>query len=167
MGMFVVRSYKSEKENGVTETHHTDVAKQQSKDSFYKEMTEVLGNDNEDFSKYTKKHGYHFTKELAERVSEMMKNVNGQQHSWNTSQIEKILKSLNLDIESELLGDAVYLINKAYAQLFPDILKDEISCFKYAYRIMKDPEGYHDKVFYHWIVDVVKKDINIDWKKFI
>lgn len=37
------------------------------------------------YSEYVKKHGYHFTDALAEHVSKMMVNANGQQHSWTAS----------------------------------------------------------------------------------
>ena len=41
------------------------------------------------YSEYVKKHGYHFTDALAEHVSKMMENANGQQHSWTASQVKK------------------------------------------------------------------------------
>lgn len=43
------------------------------------------------YSEYVKKHGYHFTDALAEHVSKMMVNANGQQHSWTASQVKKSL----------------------------------------------------------------------------
>lgn len=46
------------------------------------------------YSEYVKKHGYHFTDALAEHVSKMMVNANGQQHTWTTSQVKKSMESL-------------------------------------------------------------------------
>ena len=45
------------------------------------------------YSEYVKKHGYHFTDALAEHVSKMMVNANGQQHSWTASQVKKSIIS--------------------------------------------------------------------------
>lgn len=120
------------------------------------------------YSEYVKKHGYHFTDALAEHVSKMMENANGQQHSWTASQVKKSMESLGLTIPSHVThGDAAYLANMYYADLYPDPLKDEASCLRAAYKVANDPDGYEGMIFCRWTADAIGKAIKIDWEKFI
>ena len=120
------------------------------------------------YSEYVKKHGYHFTDTLAEYVSKMMINTNGQMHSWTTNQVKKLMESLGLTIpKSVTIGDMAYVANMYYADMFPDPLKDEASCFRAAYKIANDPDGYEGMIFCRWTADVIGKAIKIDWEKFI
>lgn len=132
---------------------------------------EKIANDlmsNDGYIGYVKKHGYHFTDALAEHVSKMMQNANGQQHSWTAAQVKKVMESLGLTIPSKVTtGDVAYLANMYYADLFPDPLKDEVSCLRAAHKIANDPDGYDGMVFYRWIADAIGKAVHIDWDKFI
>lgn len=117
---------------------------------------------------YVKKHGYHFTDALAEHVSKMMVNSNGAEHSWTTGQVAKAMEGLGLSIpEGVTLGDVTYQANMGYADLFPDVLKDEPSCLKYAHKIAHDPDGYKGMIFCRWTSDVIGKGVHIEWAKFV
>lgn len=120
------------------------------------------------YSEYVKKHGYHFTDALAEHVSKIMVNANGQQHSWTTSQVKKSMESLGLSISDKVtIGDVTYAANMAYADLYPDPLKDETACLRYAYKIANDPDGYEGMIFCRWTADAIGKAISINWEKFV
>lgn len=121
------------------------------------------------YSEYVKKHGYHFTDALAEHVSKMMVNANGQQHSWTASQVKKSMESLGLTIPKHVTtGDAAYLANMAYADFYPDPLKDEASCLRAAHKVANDPDGYDGMIFCGWAVDaIIGKAIKLDWEKFV
>ena len=120
------------------------------------------------YSEYVKKHGYHFTDVLAEHVSKIMENANGQQHTWTTSQVKKSMESLGLTIPSNVTpGDVAYLANMYYADLYPDPLKDEASCLRAAYKIANDPDGYEGMIFCRWTADAIGKAISINWEKFV
>lgn len=98
----------------------------------------------------------------------MMKNYNGQQHTWNVSQVKKQLEVLGLSIPSKVTaGDITYAANMAYADYYPDLLKDENSCIRYAYMSANDIDGYEGMIFSRWLADVMGKSIKIDWQKFI
>ena len=121
---------------------------------------------------YVEKHGYHFTEELADHVSKMMENANGQIHTWTAQQVKKAMESLGLmpfgKTKSEsTLGDATYLANMYYADLYPDPLKDEASCLKAAYKVANDVDGYKGMVFCRWTADAIGLAIKIDWEKFV
>lgn len=122
----------------------------------------------EGYSEYVAKHGYHFTDALAEHVSKMMINANGQPHSWAASQVKKSMEGLELDISGKVTtGDVTYAANMAYADFYPDPLKDEIACLKYAHKIANDPDGYEGMIFCRWVADAVNKKIELDWEKFV
>lgn len=120
------------------------------------------------YKDYLSKHGKHFTEALAEHASKMMVNSNGQSHSWTSSQVKDAMKNLGLNIPSKsTIGDLTYAANMAYADFFPDPLKDETSCLRYAYRLANDPDGYEGMIFCRWIADIKNKGKEIDWELYI
>lgn len=120
------------------------------------------------YVEYVKKHGYHFTDALAEHVSKMMVNANGQSHSWTANQIKKSMENLGLLIPDKITtGDVTYTANMAYADFYPDLLKEEAACLKYAHAVANDTDGYEDMIFCRWTADAIGKAIKIDWEKFI
>lgn len=125
----------------------------------------------EEFEEYVKKHGYHFTEALAEHVSKMMENANGEEHTWTAQQVKKAMENLGLiplgeTVTHATLGDVTYQANMYYADLYPDPFKDEVSCLKAAHRVAKDKDGYEGMIFCRWTADAIGKNIKIDWKKF-
>ena len=144
--------------------HHADRYKL----PYETEATDLMS---DEFDEYVKKHGYHFTEALAEHVSKMMENANGEEHSWTATQVKKAMESLGLmpfgKTKTEAtLGDVTYLANMYYADLYPDPFKDEASCLKAAYKIAVDPDGYKGMIFCRWTADAIGKAVNINWKKF-
>lgn len=78
------------------------------------------------------------------------------------------MESLGLTIpKSVTSGDAAYLANMYYADMYPDPLKDEASCLRAAYKVANDPDGYEGLVFCRWTAGAIGKAIKIDWEKFI
>ena len=125
----------------------------------------------DEFEEYVEKHGYHFTEALAEHVSKKMVNANGMAHSWTAEQVKKAMESLSLlplgKTKTEAtLGDITYLANMYYADFFPEVLKDEVSCLKAAHKIATDPDGYKGLVFCRWTADAIGLDVEVDWEKF-
>lgn len=85
-----------------------------------------------------------------------------------TSQVKKSMESLGLTIPSHVThGDAAYLANMYYADLYPDPLKDEASCLRAAYKVANDPDGYEGMIFCRWTADAIGKAISINWEKFV
>lgn len=120
------------------------------------------------YKEYIKRHGYHFTESLAEYASKNMVNANGQLHSWTTSQVKKSVEGLGISIPSNVtIGDITYAANMAYADFYPELLRDEVSCIKYAHKVATDPDGYEGIIFCRWIADVIGKSIKLNWEKFI
>lgn len=69
-----------------------------------------------------------------------------------------IPESLGLTIPSHVThGDAAYLANMYYADLYPDPLKDEAACLRYAHKVANDPDGYEGMIFCRWTADAIGK----------
>lgn len=172
----------------IIERHHCDGNEERERKTGFESITRARHKDGEErviidlpyeqsanalmsakgYTDYVKKHGYHFTEALAEHVSKMMVNANGQNHSWTVAQVKKSMESLGLSIpEKVTIGDVTYLANMYYADIYPDPLKDEASCLRAAYKTAHDPDGYDGVTFCRWTADAIGKAIKIDWEKFI
>ena len=122
----------------------------------------------EGYSEYIEKHGYHFTEALAEYASKLMKNADGSTHTWTTAMVKKSMEGLGLTLSGKTtLGDMTYAANMAYADFYPDPLKDDASCIKYAAKATGDIDGYDGIIFCRWTADLIGKGTKINWKKFI
>ena len=116
---------------------------------------------------YVKSHGYHFTDALAEHASRQMVNASGQPHFWSAAQVKRAFEAIGLSLPNgSTYGDATYLANMAYADFYPDPLKDEAACLKYAHKVLTDPDGYEGMVFFRWLADAVGKGMKLNWEKF-
>lgn len=125
--------------------------------------------EDEGFINYTSKHGYHFSDKLAEYASSLMKNEDGTIHSWKSMDVLNALNSLGLtDMNTSTVGDLTYLANMAYADFYPEVLKTETACIKYAYAVAHDKDGYDGIAFSRWLADIINKHItDIKWDKYI
>lgn len=117
------------------------------------------------FVKYITRYGWHFTDELAETASISMKNVNGSDHCWLVSEIEKAYKGVKS--KDTTWGDITYLANMAYADFFPKICKTEADCLAYAEAVVNDPDGYPGMPFHRWLADIIGKKVTIDWESYL
>ena len=76
------------------------------------------------YCEYVEKNGFHFSTKLAEHASSMMKNVDGSNHHWTSSQIASVLSTKQYDTKRCTLGDMTYLANMAYADFYPSVVTD-------------------------------------------
>lgn len=163
--MIIERYYKSHKgEESERSTGFENITESYKSNKHVTNALESI----EGYSKYIEKHGHHFTDELAEYASKLMKNASGNSHSWTAAQVKKSIENLGLTIPNNVTsGDVTYLANMYYADLYPDPLKDEVSCLKAAYKSANDPDGYEGMTFCRWTADVIGKAIKVEWDKFI
>ena len=120
------------------------------------------------YAEYVKKHGYHFTDELAEHISKMMKNDNGKEHSWSVAQVKKAFEGMGLTLPKDVTwGDVTYVANMGYADLHPDVLATEADCLRYAWKKAHDKDGYEGMIFSRWTSDAIGKYIKIDWEHYV
>lgn len=117
---------------------------------------------------YVEKHGYHFTDMLADKATKMMENADESSHNWTTAQVKAAITGMGVKIPDTVTwGDVAYLANMYYADLYPEILKDEVSCLKAAVKIANDKDGYRGMTFCRWTSDVIGKGLKLDWEAFV
>lgn len=136
--------------------------------TLYHDDTKEIKNTSNSRDQYISKHGYHFTDSLAQYASELMVNANGKKHTWNSADLRLALNNMKLELPDHVtVGDVTYLANMAYADFYPDLLKDDAQCFIYAYKVAIDPDGYEGMIMRRWLSDVEGKELNINWQQFV
>lgn len=119
------------------------------------------------YHEYVRKHGEHFSRSLSVWVCSMMENRNGKVHNWTPEQVDMALSGMGKIIKAAHKYDAHYLANMAYADYMGRSLKEDADCLQWVADFLEDPDGYNEKAFSHWIVDAMKKCLDVDWRMFI
>ena len=121
----------------------------------------------QEYLSYVEKNGYHFTDKLADKATSLMENADGSKHNWTTAQVKAAISGMGVKMpDSVTWGDVAYLANTYYADLYPDVLKDEVSCLKAAVKIANDKDGYKGMIFCRWTADVIGKGLKLNWEDF-
>lgn len=125
--------------------------------------------ENDDFKSYVEKHGYHFSEKLAEYAVSLMENDDESTHKWTAAQVKSALDQLGLtDFGKSTIGDLTYLANMAYADFYPEVVRSETACIKYAYAVAHDRDGYDGIAFSRWLSDLTgKKVTDIKWEDYV
>lgn len=119
------------------------------------------------YDAYVKKHGDHFTNELAEWATQRMENGTGDTHHWSAGYVMKAFARMGLQKpEDKTWGDAMYSANMHYADYFKKSLPTEQDCLKQAYAELTDVDGYPGQIFSRWCADMVKKKVDVPWNLF-
>lgn len=117
---------------------------------------------------YIKKHGYHFTNELAEYASKKMVNDNGSEHMWSAKDIEIALNNLgHTKPAGSTLADIAYTANMCYADFYGSVVPTEGGCITYAINVANDKDGYEGIQFCRWLADIEHKHVDINWEQFV
>lgn len=117
---------------------------------------------------YKEKHGEHFCDRLADMATSKMLNANGVLHNWKTTDVKNAFASLGLKKkECDTWGDIAYLANMAYADFFPEVLRTEADCLRYAQMASLDPDSYNGQHFNRYLADAMGKGEVIKWSDFI
>lgn len=116
---------------------------------------------------YLRYNGPHFSKRLADwAISKMKKNGKTLQPS-SKQEIDRVMQSLNLSIENNILYDYVYVYNMAKADFFGSSLENEKQLMKYVKDYIDDEDGYDGIAFNRFLADCARKGLAIDWESMI
>lgn len=160
----IVRSCKenAEHDNDNEDKHENELPHDSAADSIM---------ESEDFKAYVKKNGYHFTDSLAALAISHMVNADNSNHKWSVKQVMAVIAANFASFENKnklTNGDIAYTANMAYADFYPELIKSEADCVKYAVKIASDPDGYEGIVFMRWLTDLIGKDeTSIDFSKYV
>lgn len=116
------------------------------------------------FKEYVEKHGNHFTLPLAEVAS---KSLSEHPH-WNTTNLHDILsRKVFYKINSASDGDMLYMANLAYTKLFDGVKNKEKPSIEYILTIVQNTEGYNGMAFATWAANLMVRDEDFDFAKYI
>ena len=122
----------------------------------------------QDYNKYLKQHGRHFTKQLCDFAVSMMENDKGSITPFTKEEIDQKLQATNTTLEYNELYDYVYVANMCKADFLGEAVPDDdIHLCKYIKGVIDDPDGYDGQVFDRWISDIDGMRIPIKWSEFI
>ena len=107
--------------------------------------------------KYIRKHGKHFTEELAYKIA-------GKR--WNAQQIEHaIQKKVYYNVTESTIGDMVYMVNEVYSIKHRHTSLRE--CAKYTIGIVGDYQYYGGILFMEWLKEMKTADNDFDFRDYI
>lgn len=124
--------------------------------------------EHEDFREYVSINGYHFNDKLVEWAVDRMENTDKSKHKWSVSQVATAYKTAGFTKPEKMTdGDITYIVNMAYADFYPAVLKTEPDCIKYAEAVANDPDGYDEMPFMRWLADMIGRSEIVQWDKML
>lgn len=82
-------------------------------------------------------------------------------------EVETILKNAQVDIENDMLYDALYVINMAKADFFGSSITTDNALAKFVKDYLDDEDGYDGIAFNRFLADCARKGVVIRWDKMI
>ena len=78
--------------------------------------------------------------------------------------VEELLKAYDIELDNDVLYDAVYVVNMARADFYGSSIPDEKHLAMFIKDYLDDEDGYDGIVFSRFYIDTVKKGLPIDWE---
>lgn len=118
------------------------------------------------YSSYVEKHGHHMSKPLAKWASMHLKNATGDNHRWTCDEVESAMTQLGLKLPAhKTIGDATYIANMSYANLYGVVAQSDREVLQHAYAILNSPNAYDGDIFTRFTADIMAKGIDINWSE--
>lgn len=116
---------------------------------------------------YLRYNGPHFSKSLAQFAIGKMKKDGKKLQAISEEQMETILKNAQVEIENDMLYDALYVINMAKADFFGSSITTDNALAKFVKDYLDDEDGYDGIAFNRFLADCARKGVVIRWDKMI
>lgn len=117
---------------------------------------------------YLANYGWHFNKKLCEWAISMMRDRSKAKLSlYDREKVESILKQNGVEITTDKLYDAMYVIHMARADFMGSSIADEAHLAKYVGDYINDPDGYDGIAMTRFYADCMGKGIGIEWEDMI
>ena len=113
---------------------------------------------------YLSHYGWHFNKKMCEFAVSKMKKDNKIISPIHKDKVEELLKAYDIELDNDVLYDAVYVVNMAKADFYGSSISDEKHLALFIKDYIDDEDGYDGIVFSRYYIDTVKKGIPIDWE---
>lgn len=123
----------------------------------------------QDMEQYMSYYGAHFNKQLYEFAVNMMKKEDKATGAikkltpMTIDELKTLLTKYKIDIDSNEMYDALYLMMMVKADFWGSAIEDEEHMMKYVENVICDVDGYEGIVFARFIADCSAKGIVIFW----
>ena len=82
---------------------------------------------------------------------------------YDKEKVEVLLKHHGVDVPTEKIYDAVYVLHMARADFMGSSIADEAHLIKYVGDYINDPDGYDEVAMTRFYADCIGKGIGIPW----
>ncbi len=114
---------------------------------------------------YLSNYGWHFNKKLCEWAISMMRDRNkAKLIPLDKDKVETMLKQHGVDITTDKLYDAVYVLHMAKSDYMGSAIVDELHLVKFVGDYINDPDGYDGIALTRFYADCMGKGIGIEWE---
>ena len=114
---------------------------------------------------YLSNYGWHFNKKLCEWAISMMRDRNKAKLPLvEKEKVESMLKQYGVEITTDKLYDAMYVLHMAKADFMGSSIADEAHLAKYVGDYINDPDGYDGIALTRFYADCMGKGIGIEWE---
>ena len=118
----------------------------------------------QDMRAYLSNYGWHFNKHLCEWAISQMRDKNKSKITpYDKEKVETMLKQYGIEIPSEKIYDAVYVLHMARADYMGSSIADEAHLAKFVGDYINDPDGYDEVAMTRFYADCIGKGIAIHW----
>lgn len=119
------------------------------------------------FEEYLDEHGPHFSRELCDHAVSCMENADGSKHRYSKEEVKQLLERNGVTVKNAVECDACYVANMAYADFFPEPLKNERDIAIFVKKYIDDPDGYEGVAFSRYLADLKRTGQRVDWEEMI
>ena len=114
---------------------------------------------------YLSNYGWHFNKKLCEWAISMMRDRNKARLPLvEKDKVESMLKQNGVEITTDKLYDAMYVLHMAKADFMGSSITDEAHLAKYVGDYINDPDGYDGIALTRFYADCMGKGIGVEWE---
>lgn len=114
---------------------------------------------------YLSNYGWHFNKKLCEWAISMMRDRNkAKLPLMDKEKLESLLKQHGVEITTDKLYDAMYVLHMAKADFMGSSIVDEMHLAKYVGDYINDPDGYDGIALTRFYADCMGKGIGVEWE---
>lgn len=113
---------------------------------------------------YLSHYGWHFSKKMCEYAISKMKKDGKRLSPIHKDKVDELLRAYDIELDNDVLYDAVYVANMARADFYGSSISDEKHLAMFIKDYLDDEDGYDGIVFSRFYIDTVKKGLPIDWE---
>ncbi len=96
-----------------------------------------------------------------------MENADGSKHRYSKEEVKELLKRNGVTVKKASEYDCCFVANMAYADFFPEPLRNEFDIAMYVKKYIDDPDGYDGIAFSRYLADLKRTGKYIDWEEMI